>query len=347
VLKHYRYDTAPDDYAQLGLVLGRAVDVCGIYFDDRPLATSWKPLEVAVFRDDLPLDADFPSLGDYSDLPVFNQRAWDALRPLIGYCCEALPIIHPSGKPYYLIHVMETIDCLDRERSEFTGDGKHGRISWVHRFSLKTEMLKGKHIFKLPHMSGGDLLVDEEFRKVVEANGLKGLLFKPLPMVGDPEPPKPPRPKPTLPEKKRERPLDEDEEAEVRGQIENAREIMSIEPDASPDEIQRVIYEELQRVQSGHVEFDDQEKENIALGLGCLWGQSVCDQLGWRWANITVGETEGIGIIAPDRSLVTYPMSFINRFVQDPDSDLTSLLLYNMLKAGEFKAEPDAFQVVA
>jgi hypothetical protein len=44
-------------------------------------------------------------------------------------------------------------------------------------------MLVGKHIFKLPLESGAELLVDDEFRRLVESNGLRGLLFKELPLV--------------------------------------------------------------------------------------------------------------------------------------------------------------------
>jgi len=125
---------------------------------------------------------DFPSLGNYNMLPVMSQRAWEALRPLIGHCCEALPIIHPSGRPYYIIHVMNTIDALDEDRSEvkrFSDDG----IMRVVRYALKSDLLEDQHIFKLPHESGGDLLVDDEFRRVVEENGLQGLIFKPIPLV--------------------------------------------------------------------------------------------------------------------------------------------------------------------
>jgi hypothetical protein len=147
-----------------------------------PVLDTWTPVVAHVFEDNPGTDGDFPSLSNYNELPVMSERAWVALRPLIGYCCEALPIIHPAGKPYFIVHVMETIDGLDANRSEV----KHftdGGIMRIVRYSFKPEMLQDKHIFKLPRESGGELVVDDDFRRAVEANGLKGLQFKELPMV--------------------------------------------------------------------------------------------------------------------------------------------------------------------
>ena len=61
---------------------------------------------------------DFPPFYDYGRLPVLSQRAWDVLSTSVACRWEALPIIHPSKKPFYLIHVMEVIDCVDLSRSE-------------------------------------------------------------------------------------------------------------------------------------------------------------------------------------------------------------------------------------
>jgi hypothetical protein len=78
---------------------------------------------------------------------------------------------------------MKTIDALDEERSELSRSRISGRVSRTYKYAFKPGLLIGQHIFKLPLMSGGELLVDDEFRRVVEDNNLKGLLLKPLPMV--------------------------------------------------------------------------------------------------------------------------------------------------------------------
>ncbi len=82
-----------------------------------------------------------------------------------------------------MIHVLDTIDALDIEQSEVSrSEGRDRRVRRIYQYVLKTSLLEGKHIFKLPLMSGGELIVDDEFRTAVEQNGLQGLRFKPIPM---------------------------------------------------------------------------------------------------------------------------------------------------------------------
>ncbi len=114
---------------------------------------------------------------------MMSERAWTALKPIIGDACEALPVIHPFAGTYFLIHVMRTIDALDVDASEVdryqSGDK---RIARIYRYSFRPKLIEGKHIFKLPRDCGRSLIVDDEFRKAVEANQLRGLRFRELPM---------------------------------------------------------------------------------------------------------------------------------------------------------------------
>ena len=118
-------------------------------------------------------------------MPVFSQRAWDVLSARIDYRWEALPIIHPNKKPFYFIHVMEVIDCVDHAQSEieYYDDG---RVASIERYCLKPKLLVGKHIFRTPMASGSYLLVDDVFRQVVEGHKLKGLEFHAIPRVDAP-----------------------------------------------------------------------------------------------------------------------------------------------------------------
>lgn len=182
----YRYDTAANHFTSIGVPSIDNDRVIDLNFSDDPLVDEWEApvaFDYAEHRD-RPL-GDFVTLSNYYPVPVVTQRAWDLLKLLIGYCCEALPVIHPSGQPHYFIHVMETIDALDTERSTFTRNEVTNRINRIYKYAFKPGLLEGKHIFKLPLGKGSDLLVDDEFRKIVEENGLKGLLFQPLPMADD------------------------------------------------------------------------------------------------------------------------------------------------------------------
>jgi hypothetical protein len=155
--------------------------VTAVHSLDEPIAGNWIPPVCHGFDDNPGVEGDFPSLSNFCEIPIFSRRAWEVLSPIVGASCEALPIRHPSGSPFLLIHVLETIDCLDRGKSEFRCYSSGTRIMNITRYGLNIERLQGRHIFKLPYQDGRDLLIDDEFRRVVEANQLRGLLFEELP----------------------------------------------------------------------------------------------------------------------------------------------------------------------
>ena len=183
-MQYYHYKP---DFSVAGLGTGALMgdQLEEIFHSNEPVASLWKPIRVKVL-DKRPKEAgDFPPIYDYPRLPVFSQRAWDVLNARIACRWEALPIIHPSKKPFYLIHVMEVIDCVDHAQSEieYYDDG---RVASIERYCLKPEVLVGKHIFRTPLASGSDLLVDDVFRQVVEGHKLKGLEFHAIPRVDAP-----------------------------------------------------------------------------------------------------------------------------------------------------------------
>lgn len=176
----YEYNPDPDTYSSIIFDSSVHKEIFEIHYSDEPLLPTWKPKRCRVYT--MPQSGDFPTLIDHFRIPVMSTRAWTALRPLIGYCSEALPIIHPSGEEYFLIHVMNTIDALDVDVSEVSRTGeKIPLIQRVYRYAFHEEKLVGQPLFKLPFESGSDMIVDDEFRKVVEANRLRGLKFKELP----------------------------------------------------------------------------------------------------------------------------------------------------------------------
>ena len=181
-MNFYLYRPDANNFAGIGFSSTDNERIVNVHYTDAVLAHSWIAPVAHAFEDNPEVEGDFPSLSNYNAIPVMSQRAWDVLRPLIRYCCEPLLIIHPAGEPYFIIHVMETIDCLNADRSEvirYTDGG----IMQVVRYSFRPTMLNGKHIFKLPRESGAELIVDDVFRNEVESKGLLGLQLKELPMI--------------------------------------------------------------------------------------------------------------------------------------------------------------------
>jgi hypothetical protein len=181
-MKYYVYRPDADNYAGIGASANEHDKIVDIHYNDQPLLGSWKPVVFHGFDDNPVIEGDFPSLSDFWEIPVMSQRAWRVLRPLIEYCCEALPIENHTGRPFTIIHVMDTVDCLDLDASEVERYAD-GRVMHIDRYALKEDMLKDKHIFKLPRESGRELLVNEVFRGAVERNNLEGLVFKDLSMI--------------------------------------------------------------------------------------------------------------------------------------------------------------------
>lgn len=180
-MRYYLFRPDANHYAAVGVSVEESDRVVDVHFSDQPAISAWVPVQVFGFEDNPSAVGDFPSLSNFFRVPVVSRRAWDILQPFLGHCCEALPIIDPTGNAKFIVHVLDTVDCLDLENSEVERF-EDGGVMWVERYSLKTHMVLGKHMFKLPRRSGGELLVDEEFRRIVEANGLKGLKFKELPI---------------------------------------------------------------------------------------------------------------------------------------------------------------------
>src|SRR5215469_7160621 len=81
-----------------------------LYFSSgKSMSAKWIPVPVLPderlaensLDEPVPAKGDFPSL--YRSTPVFSERAWNALYPLIHGSVESLPLIHPSGEKYFAI----------------------------------------------------------------------------------------------------------------------------------------------------------------------------------------------------------------------------------------------------
>jgi hypothetical protein len=179
IMNFYRYD--PDADAFDGFQL-RSSDrnIISIRNERGLIAESWRPIQVDSCEDNPGSMGDFPSLSDYRGIPIFSERAWSVLMPLIKSDVEALSITHSSGTPFLMIHVTAIIDALDLSRAIVTRNRTTQRVSFIDRYAFHSSRIEGKHIFRLPTESSGELIVDELFRDTVKEHRLKGLLFNQL-----------------------------------------------------------------------------------------------------------------------------------------------------------------------
>lgn len=118
---------------------------------------------------------DFP--GFYC-LPflVFSERATTLLRPLIEHDAEFLPI-DASGQAFYFINVTSVLDCVDAEKSTCRRFKSTGRIMKYLSLAFRADVIKGHHLFRLPH-GPKYYYVTDEFKELVEHSGLTGFSFR-------------------------------------------------------------------------------------------------------------------------------------------------------------------------
>jgi len=144
-------------------------------FTGSKLAATWK-------RIPLLMDTSVGRVGDFPSLrgpvPVFSQRAWNALQPLIEKSVEALPV-KCGTHDYYLINVIDVVDCLDHARSHIKRFSS-GRIMLVESYCFRDSCLTTQVIWKLPETASLEVLVSESFRRAVEKSQLQGLLLEKL-----------------------------------------------------------------------------------------------------------------------------------------------------------------------
>jgi len=142
-----------------------------------------------------------------------------------------------------------------------------------------------------------------------------------------------------------DRPLTESEQREVKNYCRDAIELVGVGHKASPDEMQSEIYDYINAYRESAL--SPEEGVDMALAIGCLWGFATCRQLKWQWAFV---EQDGDGgfyaIVSPGREYVVYPMLFVQKLLTNPAADQTSLLLYNMLKAGKLPPTPERSYLV-
>lgn len=71
---------------------------------------------------------------------------------------------------FYVINVIEVVDCLDYDRSKIKRYLSFNRVMDVIQYVFVKSKLRDKVIFKLPEFVSRKIYVTEEFKKAIEEN---------------------------------------------------------------------------------------------------------------------------------------------------------------------------------
>jgi|SRR6266850_1121080 len=145
---------------------------------------------------------------------------------------------------------------------------------------------------------------------------------------------------PKIKSKNSDRPLTAAESKDIRLSIQRGYKHLKLKPAMSAEKVQKAICAAIDAVCLGKRKATKRQIEDMGMNLGCLWGQTICDRLGWEWCYITAHGDEDFAIVPPDRSYAIEPMSYV--FTQlhgRPPEDNTSLLLFNMVVGGSLEKQ--------
>jgi hypothetical protein len=108
----------------------------------------------------------------------------ETLRTILEMAGEILPLPH-QNEPFQLMNVLECVNCLDREQTKWAyGKRTNARIG-IEEYRFHTNRFSESTLFKIPETAMAEILTvtglkgpEDEFKSIVERQGLQGLLFE-------------------------------------------------------------------------------------------------------------------------------------------------------------------------
>ena len=157
-------------------------DCMELNMDCTPQAETWTPPSVYIYMPRL-REGDFYQFD--SSILITSPKATDVLRTHLEMAGELLPLPY-RGQTFTVLNVTECINCLNQDKTRWIyGESTGARIE-IAEYAFYPNRFSESVLFKIPETCRGEVLLVEglpgceveEFRYVVEQNGLEGLLFE-------------------------------------------------------------------------------------------------------------------------------------------------------------------------
>src|SRR5829696_3465134 len=119
--------------------------------------------------------------------------------------------------------------------------------------------------------------------------------------------------------KANDRPLSEEERAQMEQGIAAGLERIGVSDLASPDVIQQAIKAAIDKIHDGFTTLSEDDAGDAIWGLATLWADAVTRGTDWTWIIFLDGDEEIHAIASPNRSHIIYPFHYIHGLLSDPE----------------------------
>lgn len=134
-----------------------------------------------------------------------------------------------------------------------------------------------------------------------------------------------------------DRPLTSEERVSITSFIQKALKRIGADRASAPDpdKLQQLVSQAIDMYRNQDDAHRDASLLDATVSLGSLWGQVICDQMGWTWVSVRTDTlTENYGIVSPNRSHLIFPLHCVKDLLIDSTREQNSLALYNQVRFG-------------
>lgn len=166
----------PEGYRWLTLKNGKGTDLIELVHEARSLSPIQEGLEAEEIiendEDRKKIVGDFPC---FWNVPTVSKRAMNLLKVFLEGNAELIPV---NNGQFYVVNVLNILDCLDEEKSVLSRYKSSGRIREIIEYTFIEEMTKNQNLFRIQGFSRVDIYVGSDFKELVEREKLKGFEFE-------------------------------------------------------------------------------------------------------------------------------------------------------------------------
>lgn len=140
--------------------------------------------------------------------------------------------------------------------------------------------------------------------------------------------------------KNSDRPLTDEEAKEIRLSVARGYKLLKLKPGTPAEKVQQAICTAIDAVCLGKKKATPKQIEDMGINVGCLWGQTICDKLGWEWCYMMAHGDESFAVVPADRSYALEAMNIVfTQLNKRAPEENTSLLVFNMVVGGALKKQ--------